>query len=74
MNEPEVATTYKDTVNRSFNVQEINIGDLLGREVIGVVWKDVKGENNDYSCTLRMWEEIWRDRVPRANPEKMKIG
>lgn len=74
MNKPKVGNKFTDIDGRELNVQEVRIGDLLGREITGIMWHGIDGVGSNYSCTLKMWEEIWRDKVPRADPEKMKIG
>ena len=58
---------YKDYDNRVLVVTNVKIGDSLGREVQGKV------DNKDYSCTLAMWGEIWRDRVPTTTPDEMSL-
>ena len=70
---PEEFGVYKDIEDRKLWIRKIDIGNPFGRDVQGnLIMQDMI--KIDYSCTLRMWEEIWRDRVPRCNPEKMKIG
>jgi hypothetical protein len=70
--EPKVGNSYLDAKDRCLLVRHIDIGNLSGREIQGNL--DGYRARIDYSCTLKTWEDIWRDIVPRVKPDQMKIG
>lgn len=65
---PLEGQTFYDIEDRKFLVHCVQVGDYLGREVIGFM------DGKSYSCTLETWRDIWRDRCPRADPAIMRIG
>lgn len=72
MNElPKVGEKYYDCENRELAVNEIDVGNFLGREIIGIL--NSGSETNNYSCNLKIWKEIWLEKIPRIDPSKMKI-
>jgi hypothetical protein len=70
---PELNVIYTDYNGRELIINKIDIGNRLGREVQGIIYTSKK-DKSDYSCTLKSWEEIWWDKLPPMNPDKMKIG
>lgn len=74
MKRPFIGSTWTDHDNRTLTVTAVNVGDTAGREVLGTVLYPDSPIDEDYACTLPTWADIWRDKVPAANPERMKIG
>lgn len=70
---PEVGAKYQDHAKRTLVVSSLHLADPSGREIRGVVSHRTQPDR-DYSCTLEIWREIWRDKAPPIDPSKMKIG
>lgn len=68
LNIPKSYETYDDCEGRQLVISKVILNDRLGREVQGTIQSD------PYSCTIKAWSEIWRDKVPRIQFDKMKIG
>ena len=69
---PQKYRLYHDYSKRELTITNIDIGNRLGREIQGTICAD--GKEDDYSCPLRTWEVIWRDKVPPIDSDKMIIG
>jgi len=65
----EPGEIYEDAIKRSLFIDKIDIRNSLGREIQGSL-----NDETPYSCTLKMWEEIWRDKVPPIPLSQNKIG
>lgn len=70
---PKVGETYKDAGGRRLRVTAVEIPDRLGREVRGR-YKVKNRPMCDYSTTLEIWREVWRDKRQPVDPRTMKIG
>jgi hypothetical protein len=79
----EPGEIYEDAIKRSLFIDKVDIRNSLGREVQGRLIENIYDYNasngrpartKDYSCTLKMWEEIWRDKVPPIPLSQNKIG
>lgn len=69
---PHSGEYYYDIKGRGLFITKVDIGSKLGREVQGnLINKDA---SVDYSCTLKTWADIWRDKTPRIEVSQMKIG
>lgn len=71
---PKPGEVYKDFTGRRLTVREVHPNDRLGREIRGKL--KYKGERKqwDYSCTIEIWREVWRDKVAPIPIHSMKIG
>lgn len=71
-------TVYIDVEARKLIVTKVDVGNSLGREVQGKLVNNSLSTDHeriaDYSCTLKTWADIWRDKMPRVDASKMKIG
>jgi hypothetical protein len=72
MHRPLEKTTYHDIEDRELTVQKVDLKNNLDRHIQGRI--AANGNITDYSCSLQIWADIWRDRAPRLDPNKMKIG
>lgn len=68
---PKVGESYKNSSGSRLRITEVVIPDRLGREIRGRI-KVKKNPMRDYSCTLEMWREIWRDKNPPIPVSAMK--
>ena len=69
---PKIFDTFTDYNGRKLIIKVIDINNRIGREIQGTI---TSGKSfTDYSCTLFMWQKIWRDKVPPLDPSKMIIG
>lgn len=73
---PAVGEEFFDCEHRKLRITEIDMQSCMGREIKGVIYSDVSFIKNsfaskDYSCTLDIWKDVWRDRIPRADAAKM---
>lgn len=71
---PRAGETYKDSDGRTLYVEEVVQGDPLGREVVGKIKLRGERKRRSYATTLPIWQAVWRDRNPRADPRLAKIG
>lgn len=71
---PKPGEVYHDHAGRRLTIEVCEPNDRLGREVRGKL--KYRGERKQwaYSCTIEMWREIWRDKVPPIPIHKIKIG
>ena len=73
LNKPGIHEIFHDSNNRVLKIDKINIGSNDGREIIGRITNVKEYEWKQYSCTIDIWEKIWRDKIPAADPAEMKI-
>ena len=62
---------YEDADGRVLKIKKIDVGNGLGREVQGILSAKKDDLYKDYSCTLKMWEVIWRDKTPSVKVSEM---
>lgn len=80
---PKIGEIFTDHSGRKFTVSDVKIGDRLGREVVGRItgclewngerWVRTRRKYN-FSTTLEMWRETWRDKRAPIPIGRMKIG
>lgn len=76
---PQEGTTYADARGRALYVDAVQLGDPLGRDVVGVVATYDRGEmlgvrREHYATDVATWAHVWRDKDPPADRSKMKVG
>lgn len=70
--EPKVGDIYGDAQKRTFLVEGVYRNDPDGREIRGSV-SHPKQNTRDYSTTIEIWREVWRDKIEPQDPSGMRI-
>lgn len=62
-----VGKVYEDVAGRKLIVDEVNMADNYGREVVGRL--STRGEGvSPYSCTLLAFQRVWLNRARHWHP------
>jgi hypothetical protein len=70
---PEAGQQLTDARGRKLLVQSVNVGDPLGREVVGTI-VNPPAPTRDYSTSLAIWKTVWLDKRPEREREPGDLG
>lgn len=74
---PKAGDVYEDAAGRVLTVEEVNLADPLGRQVVGRLFSGPRGMGavgEAYSTTLQIWKAIWLDKTPARTREPGDLG
>lgn len=74
LDEMPIIGLHMDIEKRFLSINKIDLKNRMGREIQGKIKNFGDDYSRDYSCTLQIWQDIWRDRMIRVDPSNMKIG
>lgn len=72
---PKVKSEYTDFTGRKLVIKKIDEKNRLGRQIQGVVTiKKANGKEitRPYSCTVAIFDRIWKNKEAPMKPEDMK--